>query len=110
MTGVPEHNFPWFTGVASGLRSQGIWVLSPHEILHGGTQHFNPDFSHQEYVDADVAQMARECNAVAVGPDWQKSEGGRREVSTALLLGWPMYRVVEWTPSFLTRGYRLELV
>jgi hypothetical protein len=94
MSEIPEHNFPWFTDVAESLRSQGLWVLSPHEIMHGGTQHFNDLFSHQDYVDADIKQMLIHCNCIALGPDWQNSEGSRRELSIALLAGWPVYKVI----------------
>ncbi len=93
MSGIQDDNFPWFTAVAADLRLQGIEVLSPHEIMHGGDQHHNTEFNHQDYVNADIAQMLLHCNAIFVGPDWQKSEGSRREVSVALLAGWPMYRV-----------------
>jgi hypothetical protein len=105
MGGKEDFNFLWFEYATADLRAQGHWVLSPHEILHGGDAHHNPDFGHQEYVDADIRQMVLQCNAIAVGRDWQKSEGARREVSVALLAGWPMYRVVKQTT-----GYYLEKV
>jgi len=110
MSGRPEHNFPWFRDVAEDLRKQGIWVLSPHEIMHGGNQHFNADFGHQDYVNADIASMMDQCNAVAIGPHWQNSEGSRREVSVALLAGWPIYKVVLKFPLFPSLGYKLELI
>jgi len=51
-----------------------------------------------------------QCNAVAIGPHWQNSEGSRREVSVALLAGWPIYKVVLKFPLFPSLGYKLELI
>jgi len=110
MSRKAEHNFPWFKAVAVDLRRQGIWVLPPNEIMHGETQHFNDGWTHQDYVNADIAKMLRECNAIAVGPDWQYSEGSRREVSVALLAGWPVYKVKEWHSILRPVEFRLELV
>lgn len=91
MTDIPESNFPFFSEVAKVLRHDGYDILSPHEILHGGDKHFNPDYSHSDYIRADMQLGLMQCDALVLLPGWPKSKGAVAELHAAAHMGYEIY-------------------
>jgi hypothetical protein len=96
MSGIPEHNFPLFTEAAASLRKHGFDVLSPHEILHGGTTHFNDNYTHADYIRADIKSGLMECDALVLLPGWPSSAGAMAEMHVAAHMGYEIFYYHEW--------------
>lgn len=77
MRKAPGFGIPLFTQVTAILREQGYVVVPPHEIMHGGDSHFNPAFTHQDYIREDIRLGLSKCNAICLLPGWTQSEGAR---------------------------------
>ena len=84
MTGVPEHNFPAFHAAAERLRQAGWEVVNPAENFGGQT-----DLPRETYLRADVALLVT-CNAIAMLPGWENSQGAKLEYLLARELGMPV--------------------
>lgn len=80
MTGLPEYNFPSFHAAAARLRQCGHDVVSPAEINPetGGDWH--------NYLRADIKALC-DCDAIALLPGWQNSQGAHLELHLAHRLG-----------------------
>jgi|DewCreStandDraft_4_1066084.scaffolds.fasta_scaffold125784_2 hypothetical protein len=81
MTGMPEHNFPAFHAAAERFRKAGWHVANPAENFHGRT-----DLPRPAYLRADVALLAQ-CDAIALLPGWDRSEGATLEAVIAAEIG-----------------------
>ena len=78
MTGLPDLNYPAFNAEAARLRAMGHHVENPAE---------NPKCdSWQGYMRLSVAQLVT-CDAVALLPGWENSDGAKLEVYIARRLG-----------------------
>ena len=81
MTGLPELNFPAFHAAAAKLRERGHAVVNPAEInaeTCGGDWHY--------YMKADIKALC-DCDALALLPGWQNSDGAHLELHIAHRLG-----------------------
>ncbi len=89
MRGIPDFNFPAFEEAASLLRSVGheVWSPAEQEQLTAVKTHGPENFA--AYMERDLAAVCR-SDAVAVLPDWQKSQGARLETYVATELGKPV--------------------
>lgn len=104
MTGYPEHNKPAFHARAWEWRREGWDVFSPAEEPPGYTEANRP-----EYLKRDIRALL-DCDAIAVLPGWQKSEGARMEVTVAKALRYPIYDANTFAPyeeSALQEAQRL---
>ena len=78
MTGLPDLNYPAFNAEAARLRAMGHHVENPAE---------NPKRdSWQGYMRLSIAQLVT-CDAVALLPGWENSDGAKLEVDIARKLG-----------------------
>lgn len=90
MRGLDQFNFPAFDAAAERLRAMGHAVVSPADLDRKAG--FDPNTSTP---DTDFLRRAlardlhaiTECDAVAVLPGWQGSQGARLEVDLARMLG-----------------------
>ena len=89
MTGYPEFNYPAFTEAANALRSQGLTVISPHELHNGDTsQHWT------YYLRRDLRALL-DCDAIVLLPGWEKSRGATLEDAIAEGLEMPRHTIGE---------------
>ena len=87
MTGVAMHNFPAFFEAARILKEAGWEVVNPAENFGGRT-----DLPRTAYLRADVALLVH-CDAMAMLPGWEDSEGAKLEYLLAHMMGMPMIEV-----------------
>ena len=79
MTGLPEYNFPAFNAAAEVLRGNGLDVVNPAEINGFDTPYI-------ECLRKDIEALCR-CDAIALLPGWEKSNGAHLELHIAHRLG-----------------------
>lgn len=106
MRGIPEFNFPAFFDAELTLRGWGYETVNPARRdsergfeYAGKTGHENLDAEGFDLNDAlawDLDQIARECDGVALLPNWMGSKGARAEVATAEALGKDATSVAYW--------------
>lgn len=87
MTGLDEHNFPAFREAARKLEQAGWAVVNPADNFGGRT-----DLPRSTYLRIDVA-LLMQCDAMAVLPGWEESEGARLEYLLARGLRIPVIDV-----------------
>lgn len=80
MTGIDDYNYPEFERHASEFRSDGIAVISPHEI----TPEFGLPYSH--YMKRDIAALLL-CDAIIMLDGWENSRGAKLEREIAIACG-----------------------
>lgn len=80
MSGILEHNFPAFNAEAARLRGMGLEVVNPAEINPGGEK------SWEECLRADIKALC-DCDAIALLPGWEQSNGAHLELHIAHRLG-----------------------
>jgi hypothetical protein len=87
MSGLPDLNFPVFHAAAAALRADGWTVINPAEITtdHGARW--------EDCLRLDIAQLVT-CEAIALLPGWEKSEGATLEAHIAAKLKMPHVAVV----------------
>lgn len=79
MSGIADNNFPAFHERAAQLRAQGFDVVSPAEIPEaGGTWEL--------CLRADIRELCT-CDAIALMPGWEGSNGANLELHIAHRLG-----------------------
>lgn len=88
MTGIPEFNYPAFHATAAKLRDAGYEVVNPAEV--------NPDssLSWQQCLREDIKHLC-DCEALALMPGWQNSQGAHLEMHIAHRLGIKIHLVEE---------------
>jgi hypothetical protein len=91
MRGLPLYNFPAFDAAEKLLRGQGWEVYNPARAdreLDG----FDPETGAnlqpiEVYLHRDFAAILDGCTAIAMLPEWRKSDGARKEYAFATSLG-----------------------
>lgn len=106
MRGIPAYNFPAFLGADEALSAVDYDTINPAlRDLEGGFFPFDMngnedlDFIGFDLRDAlawDLDKIARECDGIAVLPNWERSMGANAEVATARALGLKVHTVEEW--------------
>ena len=81
MTGHADHNYPAFHAAAERLEEAGWDVVNPAENFGGRT-----DLPRESYLRADVALLVK-CEAIAMLPGWQESQGAKLEYLLAREFG-----------------------
>lgn len=86
MRGTFNLNRPVFEEVAAALRDEGFVVESPIEIgaRFGTDQELLNDKDLLLKVMNFEEETIRTCDAIALLPDWEKSQGARQELLVAL--------------------------
>jgi nucleoside 2-deoxyribosyltransferase len=76
MSGIPEHNYPYFNLVATMLRSAGFNIINPAEL--------NPDTtrSWHDCLRVDLIELAK-CDAICLLDGWENSDGANFELHVA---------------------------
>ncbi len=97
MTGLPEFNRPEFDKVANALRRKGHKVWSPADNFDR-----NVVMPRNYYMRKDIEALL-ECDAVAMLPDWEKSQGAILEYQIAKELGLPVLKVSGKNAEYLER-------
>lgn len=92
MTGVAKHNFPAFHAAARLLEQDGWEVVNPAENFGGRT-----DLPRTAYLRADVALLVH-CDAIAMLPGWEDSDGAKLEYLLAHIMGMPVIEVATLHP------------
>jgi hypothetical protein len=89
MTGMPGLNFPAFNAAAAALRGRGFEAVNPVEI--------NPDHDApwQQCLRQDIKALC-DCDAVALLPGWQNSNGAQLELHLAHRLGLKIDTLDRW--------------
>lgn len=82
MTGLPEHNHPAFEAAAERLRSQGVQVISPHEIT---PPRVGP-WTWEAHMRADLAALLT-ADVIVLLPGWETSRGAQLEKTVAEAIG-----------------------
>ena len=108
MTGLADHNFPAFGAAADRLRQAGWDVVNPAENFGGRT-----DLPREAYLRADTALLVG-CNAVAMLPGWEDSQGAKLEYLLARELGLPVLdaetlQPLQNAPAPLVHLHRLRI-
>ena len=85
MTGHADHNYPAFHTAAQRLRDAGWDVANPAENFDGRT-----DLHRETYLRADVALLA-DCDAIAMLPGWEESQGAKLEYLLARAFGMDIF-------------------
>jgi hypothetical protein len=81
MSGMgPDYNYPAFHAAAATLRAEGYHVVNPAEQFGG-----NQSLPWRTYLRHAVRQVAK-CDAIAVLPGWETSNGARLEAAVAIAL------------------------
>jgi hypothetical protein len=96
MTGLPDDNIPAFNRTAQALRACGYEVANPPEL----TAHLtappvnSPEFQHfyQTCLRIDIRALTH-CDAIALMPGWERSNGAHLETHTAHRLGLTVWHV-----------------
>ena len=101
MRGYENFNFPAFDFAAAKLRQEGHEVFSPAErdrLIHGPKLENNKTgdeveaektvgFSLRDALATDMDWIARNADAIALLPGWEKSSGAQAELALAKALG-----------------------
>ena len=90
MTGMPQHNFPYFRRVEQRLlQAEDTIVVNPVNIIEaaGGWEKLERDERKQADVIREELVTLAMCNRIHLLPGWQNSKGTRKELQIALLLG-----------------------
>lgn len=107
MSNIPQFNIPAFAAAAKQLRSEGIEIVSPHELDEkdgfaesiknspdGNVEYFEfmSRRTYGEVLSRDVkALFEGGFDAIFVLDGWGQSKGARLEVFVALLLKIPVF-------------------
>lgn len=86
MAGMPGRNFELFKKCADGWRAAGWTVVNPAENFGGCDKPTRFQRLKQDYVS-----LVTSCEAIAMIPGWEKSEGAMVEFMIAKSLGYPVY-------------------
>lgn len=99
MSGSPDFGHRRGSWFADNLREKypEYTFLAPHEIMHSEDKksHFNPAFSHGKYVQEDIRNGLKHCDAIALGEGWTQSSGCLLEFNYAVLSGMRTYLIQE---------------
>ncbi len=101
MRGYPFYNFPAFDAAAEHIRAANCEVVSPAEMdrkvgFDPAKDEASPEFV-QEAMRRDLKAII-DCDAVAVLPGWEHSQGARREVELARFLNIPILSAATLEP------------
>lgn len=99
MRGLPEYNFPEFYRAEEVVRRYGHDAVNPARLDE--EDGFDP---HCDYRDEEMAELVKSfvarnitqlvgCDAIALLPGWEDSEGAKLEVAVAQYLGLDILRV-----------------
>ena len=112
MRGRPQYNFPAFYAAEETIAAAGHAVVNPARM--DDEDGFDRDY---EYGDDEMAEMIRsfasrnaaklaQCDAIALLPDWDESEGAKLDLAFAQYLG---LKVI-WASTGMTANVCVELV
>lgn len=105
MTGIPLYNFPAFDRAAVQWRAEGWDVVSPADLTREyWRREFGAEFDpentdpsiaaggnvYREFLKEDVRAITN-CDAIALLPGWERSEGVALELTVARALGLTEY-------------------
>ena len=85
MTGLPDQNYPAFEAAAERLRSQGVKVISPHEIVPPGAG----PWSWEAHMRVDLAALLT-ADVIVMLPGWETARGARLEKTVAEAIAMPV--------------------
>ena len=85
MTGLPDNGYPAFQAAAERLRSQGVQVISPHEIIPPGAG----PWSWEAHMRVDLAALLT-ADVIVMLPGWETSRGARLEKAVAEAIAMPV--------------------
>lgn len=113
MRGYPLFNFPAFDAATEKLRDDGHSVFSPAEIDRGlgldPSQPLPDWFTIEDAMRRDLAVIT-ECDAIALLPGWETSEGVKHELAAARACGLIIYEYVDDKDTVTEDAVAPELV
>lgn len=89
MTGLPEYNLPAFAKAATALRAVGYTSIDP------GRRGVIEGYTWSDYLRLALTDLLT-CEAVAVLPGWENSNGAKLEVYVSQQLGMPVEPLTTW--------------
>lgn len=101
MTGLPDFNYPAFDAAAVDLAAAGYAVENPAHFEDFEVLTPKPDPQQGEealygwYLRAGLSKLVL-CDAVALLPGWQFSNGARLECEVARKAGMHVHRLDQW--------------
>lgn len=102
MKGYPESNFPAFHAAAAALRAKGFEVVNPAEIDIGVEPPEEGDsLEWRRFYEACLRSDIRalcDCEAIALMPGWERSNGAHLELHVAHRLGLEVLMVKDLLP------------
>lgn len=90
MTGLPGWNHKAFHDAEEMISGWGWQVVNPAMHYHDSPPGSLP---RHRYLAADVVALVTRCEAIALLPGWEKSEGAKLEAQIAFDLGYDCYLV-----------------
>ena len=94
MKGYPEQNFPLFLAMEDALKRVGFEVWNPARNGIGNDPETGEPYPLDVYLAVDIPAMLT-CDAVALLPGWENSEGVNRELDAAWKHGIKNYDAFE---------------
>ena len=101
-----DQNFRAFFLAAAMLEMKGHTVVNPARLdIEQGTAQWSPQekrlnvlktFTIEDAMRRDCLEMARNCEAIALLPGWENSEGANHELGFARMCG---FSVFEYDPE-----------
>jgi len=90
MRGIPDYNFPAFDDAAERLREAGYRPVNPADLDRAvGVDETTiplPSGFLRQAMERDLSAICN-CDAIALLPEWESSQGVAVELSLARLLG-----------------------
>lgn len=89
MTNLPEYNLPAFALATDRLKMAGYRPVNP------GRHGVNPAYTWQDYIRRGLIELLQ-CEAVALLPGWENSQGAALEVHVAKALKMDVEPLSTW--------------
>jgi hypothetical protein len=103
MRGYENYNYPAFDRCARVLREQGWTVINPAELDReagkpmADPMAFSPDTNYEDHefmrtaLLRDVVAICKDCTAIYMMSNWERSKGANAELALAKALGLDIY-------------------
>ncbi len=95
MTGLPNNNVEAFNSYTKQWNDAGYVIVNPASFEEKAKE------TYTDWLKRDVSCLINSCNAIAMMPGWEKSNGARLEYSVACSLGYLVFDATQPGKPFL---------